>query len=70
MKMVFNEDKICCEELEYNYSYLENDPQKLYELLQLLVNNEENLVFELKTEKLLAKKFYDIITNEFNFLPF
>lgn len=67
MKVLFNETNISCEEIKLDYNYLENDPKKLYELLQLLVNNESSLEFELNTDKLLAKKFYDILLNEFNY---
>lgn len=65
MKIEFDDEFIFFEDKNFKYDYLETDPRKLYKVLQLLIENETNLEFELTSERLLAKKFYDILINEF-----
>ena len=65
MKITFNDDFIFFEENDFKYHYIESDPKELYKVLQLLIEDEENLEFNLNSQNLLAKKFYDILDNEF-----
>lgn len=66
IKIQFNDDNISCEAINLNYNYIETDPKKLYRVLQLLIDHENEVEFELNSDKIIAKKFYDILDKEFN----
>lgn len=65
MKVEFNDNEILLQELGFKYLYTESDPKKLFKLLRLLVDSEENLELKLNSEQSIARKFYEIINNEF-----
>lgn len=65
MKIIFNDSYIFFEENNFKYNYSESDPKELYKVLQLMIKNEENLDLVLNSQDLVAKKFYDILNNEF-----
>jgi len=66
MKICFYDDFLLCEEKGIKYIYLNDDSIELYKLLVFLINNEQDLHFELCSRKMIAQKFYDILRNEFD----
>lgn len=67
MVVLFNDDCIVCESKDdsFKFEYLNIGNKELYRLLGKLIENESDLKFELNSEKLIAKKFYDILKIEF-----
>ena len=65
MKVKFEDDNIIFEGHDFTYKYVEDNPVELYKVLQLLIKNENDLEFELLSDRLIAKKFFDILKNEF-----
>lgn len=67
MVVLFNDDCIVCEfkDESFKFEYLNIGNKELYRLLGKLIQNEGDLKFELNSEKLIAKKFYDILKIEF-----
>ena len=65
MRVDFNNNEISIQELNFKYSYTESDPKELFKLLRLLVDSEDNLELGLNSEESIARKFYEIISNEF-----
>lgn len=64
IKVVFYDEKIICERENFSYNYLEEDYKKLYQLLEILARNEPDFLME--SESLIAKKFYEILSTEFD----
>ena len=66
MKVLFRDEEIVVGENEFVYLYSDPEPKNLYKLLRYLVICKESLEFQLLSEKILARKFYEILNNEFN----
>lgn len=64
IKVVFDDEKIICERENFSYGYLEEDYKKLYQLLEILAKYEPD--FHMESQRLIAKKFYEILSSEFD----